>query len=128
MMNKLLLFFISVLLLAGCGAGPNAVKDATLRDTIFSIETKENGSHFLWMVHDDVGTYCTMNAALFAKAEAIFDDKAHQPDVFLKYISANVGSNENKSFFQDPLNIQGCVHDKATVYVITDITAVNGEQ
>lgn len=123
---KKLLVIVLLGLLAGCGAGPHAVKDATLRDVIFSIETKENGSHFLWMVHDDVGVYCTMNAALFAKAEAIFSDKSHQPEVFIKYISANVGSDENKSFFQDPLNITGCVHDKSTVYVMTDVEPVSG--
>src|SRR5689334_10453345 len=124
-MRKLVLL---LLVLSGCaGAGPHAVRDATLRDTIFSIETKENGSHFIWMRYDDVGVYCTMDSTLFNKAVEIFNEKSHQPEVFIKYISSNLGSDENKNFFQDPLGTQGCKHDAATVYVITSIQAVNGE-
>lgn len=122
-------FFILVVLfssvITSCsGAGPHAVRDATLRDTVFSVETKENGSHFVWMVHDDVGVYCTMNDVLFKKVTDIFYDKTHPADVFIKYISSNLGSDENKNFFQDPLGISGCKHEKATVYVITEVLPV----
>lgn len=124
---KILLLALIFLLGACAGAGPHAVKDATVRDTIYAIETKENGSHFLWMRYDDVGVYCTMDTALFNKAVAIFDDKTREPVVFIKYISSNLGSEENKNFFQDPLGIAGCKHSEATVYVITDIQSANGE-
>lgn len=122
---KTILVFLLLIILAGCGAGPHAVKDATLRDVIYAVETKENGSHFVWMRYDDVGTYCTMNVDLFNKAVEIFNDKTREPQVFIKYISANIGSAEAKGFFQDPLGVSGCVHDKATVYVIISIEPAN---
>ena len=130
-MRKLLpLFLIIVLasLLAGCGgAGAHAVKDATMRDTIFSVEKKENGSNFVWMVHDDVGVYCTMNDDLYQKALKIINDKSHPADVIVHYISNNLGTEENKNFFQDPLGVTGCQHGKATVYIITSIDSVSAQ-
>lgn len=116
---------VGILGLAACGPGPHAVQDGALRDTIFAIETKQNGSHFVWMMHDDVGVYCTMDNALFGKAEAIFNDKSHTPEVIINYISANLGSAENPGLLQNPLGNEGCSHDEAVVYVMTAITPVN---
>ena len=130
-MRKSMFMFLSILLSAlivGCsGAGANAVKNATARDTIFSIETKENGSHFIWLTHDDVGVYCTMDDKTFQKAVSIFMDKTHSPEVLLGYISNNLGTEENKTFFQDPLGVYGCKHDKATIYIITSVISVNAQ-
>lgn len=107
-----------------CGAGAHAVQDGALRDTIFAIETKQNGSHFVWMTHDDAGVYCTMNDELFAKAEAIFNNRGSSPEVILNYISANVGSAENPDLLQSNFGTAGCSHDEAVVYVMTGITAI----
>lgn len=121
-MKAVIGLLITIALLASCaGAGPHAVRDAIARDTIFAIETKQNGSHFIWLRYDDVGVYCTMNTELFDKAVSIFKDEAKPPEVFISYISANLGTEENKNFFQDPFGVQGCVHDKATIYIITDV-------
>lgn len=103
-------------LLAACGAGPHAVQNGSLRDTIFAVETKENGSHFVWMTHDDAGVYCTMDDELFAKAAAIFNNRAAAPEVILNYISANVGSAENPDLLQSRFGTAGCSHDDAVVY------------
>ncbi len=118
------LIVVLALVVAGCGAGPHAVQDGALRDTIFAIETKQNGSHFVWMTHDDAGVYCTMDDELFAKAAAIFNNKAAAPEVILNYISANVGSEENPDLLQSRFGTAGCSHDEAVVYVMTNITPV----
>ena len=124
----LMLAMVVAILISSCsGAGPHAVKDAIKRDTIDSVETKENGSHFIWMTHDDVGVYCTMNNDLYQKALTVVNDKKHDPYVIMHYISSNLGSEENKNFFQDPLGVQGCKHDAATVYVITSLEAVSDQ-
>lgn len=125
MKYRLVLLTVLLFALAACGAGPHAVRSGLLRDTIFAVEEKQNGSYFLWMTHDDVGTYCTMDAALYYEAKKIFIDKTHAPEVLLTYISSNVGTDENPDVFHNPLGTQGCVHDAATVYVIKSIEAVN---
>ena len=125
LMRRGFIVAVLVFLLAACGAGPHAVQDGKLRDVIFAIETKQNGSHFIWMRYDDVGTYCTMNDALFSEIEAIFNDKTRTPEIILQYTSLNVGEQENPSFLADPIGIQGCKHNKATVYIIESIEVVN---
>lgn len=118
------LMVVLALLVAACGPGAHAVQDGALRDTIFAIETKQNGSHFVWMTHDDAGVYCTMNDELFAKAAAIFNDRGNPPEVILNYISANVGSAENPDLLQSQFGTAGCSHDEAVVYVMTGISAI----
>jgi len=122
--KRLGLLLVVVLMVGACGAGPHSVQDGALRDTIFAIETKKNGSHFVWMTHDDAGVYCTMDDALFAKAAAIFNNKGAVPEVILKYISANVGTAENPDLFQSQFGTAGCSHDEAVVYVMTDISPI----
>lgn len=124
-LKRLGLLLVVVLVVGACGAGPHAVQEGALRDTIFAVETKQNGSYFVWMTHDDAGVYCTMDSELFAKAEAIFNDKSKSPEVFLKYISANVGSAENPDLLQSRFGTAGCSHEQAVVYVMTDISAVS---
>lgn len=123
LLKRLGLFIIVLTLLAGCGAGAHAVRQGQLRDTIFSIEPKQNGSYFLWMTHDDVGVYCTLDANLFAKAKKIFEDPTRSPEVFLTYGSLNVGTPENPTI--NPGNTQGCQYEGATIYVISDVQAVS---
>lgn len=124
-MTKWLAIIAVLLVLSGCsGEGAHAVRDGRVRDTIYATETKANGSNFIWMTHDDVGVYCTMDKALYDKANAIFNDGTKVPLVWVDYISANRGSAERPAFLSDPLSLSGCSHTEATVYVFTGIERI----
>lgn len=65
---KKLLAVLFLFCLAACS--PNLItgnNPATLRDTIFSEEPRENGTVSYWMTHDDLGTYCTQDATVEKK-------------------------------------------------------------
>lgn len=121
-LSLVFLVALSIIMLAGCGAGPHAVLHGKLRDTIFAVEPKVNGSFLVWMRFDDVGVYCTMNEQLIAEINEIFEDEDHEPYIFMVYSSLNVGSQENPAL--DIFSTQGCKHDAATIYVIESVTRI----
>jgi len=65
------MFFFLVLaslLLQGCASfGNTKVKDAVVRDWIFSVETRVNGVTTVWLRNDDTGVYCFTNDIATAK-------------------------------------------------------------
>lgn len=80
-----------VVLLSAC-AGQHAITDAYMRDTIFSIEPRLNGTATIWMTHDDVGSYCSRDATIIAKAHAIF--ASTNPETVVEYRSVNTNDPE----------------------------------
>ncbi len=99
-MKRLTLFVLLLagLVLAGCGSngiqGLGAITDAYLRDTIFSVEPRVNGSTTMWMTHDDVGYYCTTDRALGQKILAMIKDTSQPVEVLVEYRSVNIGDPE----------------------------------
>lgn len=120
----LLVVFLAVLL-ASCGPGPYAIERATLRDTIFSIEPRSNGTTTLWMTHDDVGAYCTRDSALVAQANALLAQPAPYNEVLVTYRSINNSDSEWQWFGVG----EGCARDSTTtIYRIISLTAVNTQE
>ena len=107
---------IAILLLVACS--PNKItgrNPATLRDQIFSVEPRQNGTVSIWMVHDDVGTYCTANGDIINEINTIFHSA--DPSAYVSYRTMQIG---------DPAC--GQEGDEASgfhTYLITDITPVN---
>jgi hypothetical protein len=107
---------VALLLLAACS--PNRItgrNPATLRDQIFSVEPRQNGTVSIWMVHDNIGTYCTANRDLIAEINSIF--RSSDPSAFVSYRTMQIG---------DPAC--GQEGDEASgfrTYLITDIEPVN---
>lgn len=121
MKRLIVLFAILVLILAAC-TGPQAVVNATLRDTIFGIEQRASGTTMIWMTHDDVAIYCITDPVLANTANSIF--RSSNPEVFLSYRSLNTSDPQ-----WNILGISGCQHnqgssDNTLVYVVTGITPV----
>lgn len=114
----LALLFLAIL--TACGPGPHAVMNGTLRDTIFSVEPRANGSTSIWMTHDDVGVYCTLNQELASKALLILSSPDNE--VILRYASINAGDPESNILLTN-----GCATEErkqVTVYKIISITSV----
>jgi hypothetical protein len=86
-MKRFVIIAILLLLLSACGAGPKAIVEGTLRDTIFAVEPRANNTISVWMTHDDVGVYCTTDAELGEKALSFL--RSTNPDVIITYRSVN---------------------------------------
>lgn len=111
---------VMALLLAGC-EGAKAIREGRLRDTLFSIERHANGAASIWVTHDDVGVYCTLDQEIVAQAEQIFTST--HPEVIITYGSVNAGSSESGNVLAP---LQGCAYmdDKTvTVYRIINLEA-----
>lgn len=110
-----LLGVIALLLLAACS--PNRItgrNPATLRDQIFSVEPRQNGTVSIWMVHDNVGTYCTANGDLINEINTIF--RSADPSAYVSYRTMQIG---------DPAcGQEGDADSGFHTYLITDIEPV----
>ena len=113
--SLLLLGAIAMLVLAACS--PNRItgrNPATLRDQIFSVEPRQNGTVSIWMVHDNVGTYCTANGDLINKINTIF--RSADPSAYVSYRTMQIG---------DPAcGQEGDADSGFHTYLITDIEPV----
>lgn len=74
--------------------GPHSITQAYLRDTIFSVEPRLNGSVTVWMTHDDIGFYCTTDQSIKQQALAIIEDIDQAPSVLITYRSVNINDPE----------------------------------
>jgi uncharacterized lipoprotein YajG len=110
---------ILVLVLSGC-AGPQSITKATLRDTIFSVEPRNNGVTVMWMTHDDVGAYCTTRPEIAEKMNQFLHQNTRQ-EVLVDYQSLNVG-DEGYDLLSG-----GCATDANTTnYIVIDIRLPDG--
>lgn len=66
MYKKLLIMVFLVLLMGACSPAGNINKrnPGILRDYIFSVEPRNNGSYIIWMRNDNIAAYCTTDKAL----------------------------------------------------------------
>lgn len=67
---KKFLSILLIVLLAGCS---EYTRNGKLKDEMFGIEHRANGVVVVWVVHDDVGSYCFNNGEMAAKAEKLFN-------------------------------------------------------
>ncbi len=62
----LILAIILTIFAAACSPSGNISRrnPGTLRDYIFSVEPRNNGSYIVWVRNDDVAAYCTTDKAI----------------------------------------------------------------
>ncbi len=118
-LSRTLLFgFAVVILVVLAACSPNTItgrNPATLRDQIFSVEPRQNGTVSIWMVHDNIGTYCTANGDLINRINTIFHSK--DPSAYISYRTMQVG---------DPAcGQEGDSNSGFHTYLITDVQPVN---
>lgn len=95
--KRIILLFVALcaLLMSACGAGQQAIVTSNpgeAHDTIFSVEPRLNGTLTIWLTHDDVGAYCTLDTNLKLKIQQLWDTE--QYEVILSYVSINAGDAE----------------------------------
>ena len=91
----MLMVAVVVLLLAACSPAGNISKrnPGMLRDTIFSVEPRNNGSYIIWMTHDDVAAYCTTDKALGDTAIQAINSRTGL--VVMEYRNRETGDKES---------------------------------
>jgi hypothetical protein len=115
--SRLIILFaaLAIIVLAACS--PNRItgrNPATLRDQIFSVEPRQNGTVSIWMVHDNIGTYCTANGEIIAEINRIF--RSSDPSAYVSYRTMQIG---------DPAcGQEGDDASGFRTYLITDIEPV----
>lgn len=82
-----LLVLVLLVITAACGAGPKAITQGTLRDTLFAVEPRANNTVSVWMTHDDVGVYCTTDKVLGDRALEFL--RSSNPEVVITFRSVN---------------------------------------
>lgn len=111
----ILLGVLVLMVIAACS--PNRItgrNPATLRDQIFSVEPRQNGTVSIWMVHDNVGTYCTANGDIINEINTIF--RSNDPSAYVSYRTMQIG---------DPAcGQEGDADSGFHTYLITDIQPV----
>ncbi|MBI1255827.1 MAG: hypothetical protein GC204_00005 [Chloroflexi bacterium] len=117
-LRTLMLLGVMLLMLVAAACSPNRItgrNPATLRDQIFSVEPRQNGTVSIWMVHDNVGTYCTANGDLINKINTIF--RSADPSAYVSYRTFQIG---------DPAcGQEGDADSGFHTYLITDIQPVS---
>jgi hypothetical protein len=88
----LVLSALALVLLLAVACSPNRItgrNPATLRDQIFSVEPRQNGTVSIWMVHDNIGTYCTADSRIIDEINRIF--RSSDPSAYVSYRTMQIG-------------------------------------
>ncbi len=112
-MRKLIVLTL-LLLLAACSPAGNISKrnPGVLRDYIFSVEPRNNGSYIIWVRNDNVAAYCTTDKKLGEQAMEAVHSRTGL--IVMEYRNRETGDKESWGVDQG-----GCVvestGDKSTV-------------
>ena len=96
-MNKLVVLSLMLVVLGACSPKVDSRNPATLRDEIFSVEPRTNGTYTIWLVHDDVAAYCTNDKVIGERALAAV--RGNSSLVVITYV------NTTAILFSDGVNL-----------------------
>lgn len=109
-MNKIWRWVLVVMFLTGCASEIDPSHPAIVRDELFSVEPRVNGTYTIWLMHDDIAAYCAMDETIGETALKAMHEK-----------SAIVVINYTKGA-SIRLDDQGCTAEGAKyIYKITSI-------
>jgi hypothetical protein len=110
-----------VIVLAACSTQQyiSETNPAVLRDTIFSVEPRNNGTYTIWMVHDDIGAYCTADKTIGEQALQAVRGKS--ATVVMTYRYRQAGDREYAPYTDSGCAIEGTKYTGVTVYKILSI-------
>lgn len=130
-MNKKVLILVGllVLLMAACSPAGNISKrnPGILRDYIFSVEPRNNGSYIIWMRNDDVAAYCTTDKTL--ADEAIDAINSRTGLIVMEYRNREVGDKENGTVNQGGCAVESSGDNTSTtpIFKILSIKVLSDE-
>lgn len=104
MTKKVLMIVFVALLMTACSPAGNISKrnPGVLRDYVFSVEPRNNGSYIVWMRNDDIAAYCTTDKALGETAVEAINSRTGL--VVMEYRNREAGDKESWG-----VNQGGCV-------------------
>lgn len=94
-MKRVFVFALLLMVVAACSPAGNISKrnPGVLRDYIFSVEPRNNGSYVIWMRNDDVAAYCTTDKALGETAMKAIHSRTGL--VVMEYRNRETGDKES---------------------------------
>lgn len=114
-MKRLLILVLVIL----CACTPYRVKQATLRDTLFSVEQTNNGAWRVYVTHDDVAGYCTTDDELGERAyDLLFE---HDGEVLIEFRAINESDTEYSFWGSSEC---GSVESGGSMFLIENIAPV----
>ena len=122
---KRIVIAVTGLILAACSTAGNISTNnpGILRDEVFSVEPANNGTYSIWMVHDDIGAYCTADKTLGETAlKAV---RAKSALVVMSYRNREVSDTENNAPDLGGCAIQGSKYTGVTVYKVLSIEVMD---
>jgi hypothetical protein len=130
-MNKKLLGLILLLAVAvaACSPAGNISKrnPGTLRDYVFSVEPRNNGSYIIWMRNDDVAAYCTTDKALGDTALQAIHSRTGL--IIMEYRNRETLDAESRNVNQGGCTVEasGDKNDTTPIFKILSIEIVSEE-
>lgn len=123
MKGKLILILVLVsLLMSGCYA--NAVRTGTLRDTLFSVEETNDGAWRVFMTHDDVAGYCTLDSELGQEAHNLLLE--HDGEVMVEFTSIKLTDESYDLWSGNDCNSLTGNSEYMAMYELINIQSVSG--
>jgi len=119
-------FWIALCVLVLTACSPRVITNsegqrATVRDAIYSLETRQNGAYVMWLRYDDEGVYCMSDKALYDKALDIMTKGTGW--VLVEYHTLRATELVCKDVENTTKN--GSQH---TIYVVNSISEVENQQ
>ncbi len=128
-MNKRMLILVFlVLLTAACSPAGNINKrnPGVLRDYIFSVEPRNNGSYIIWMRNDDIAAYCTTDRALGEKAMEAINSRTGL--VVMEYRNREGGDKESWAVNQGGCAVESSGENSSTpIFKVLSIRIMSEE-
>lgn len=128
MNKKMLVLMMLVMLAAGCSPAGNISKrnPGILRDYIFSVEPRNNGSYIVWMRNDDIAAYCTTDKALGEMAIEAINSRTGL--VVIEYRNREGGDKESREVNQGGCTVESSGDTSSTpIFKILSIKILSQE-
>ena len=120
----IVLIFVIVMAYLLLRPGPYAIKNASGRDYVYSIEPRQNGTAVFWMHDSELGAYCATDPAQVSMLTKLSNELENRDiKLFFRYESINNGSAAQQAFPGT-----GCPNEEGgvTMYHVLTVKEVTG--
>lgn len=118
--------WLFILVVAGAflvACNPHRVTNATLRDTIFSVEETANGYYRVWFTHDDIAGYCAQTPELGLEALSLLQE--HDGEVVATFRDITVADEEASWWDRSDCGSISSGEESTHMFILTGIVAAN---
>lgn len=124
---KHFLVVVMLLVAVGCSSAGRIDPDnpGVLRDYLFSVEPRNNGTYTIWLRHDDTGAYCTADAQIGERA--LVAVRSGSGLVVMTYRNRQAGDIENGRADEGGCASEGNKYNGVTVYKVLSLEVLSEE-